>query len=45
MVWFHRYHSEDVPSAKKRYEDQTLRVFDVLNTILEGKKYLVGDKL
>ncbi|OAQ68982.1 glutathione S-transferase [Pochonia chlamydosporia 170] len=43
-VWFHKFHPEDVPSAKKRYDEQTLRVFEVLNTILEGKEYLVGDK-
>lgn len=43
-VWFRKYHPEDVPSAKKRYDDQTLRVFEVLNSILEGKTYLVGEK-
>ncbi|EFY96034.1 glutathione S-transferase [Metarhizium robertsii] len=42
--WFRVYHPEDVPSAKKRYADETVRVIDVLNTILEGKKYLVGEK-
>ncbi|KAK2596762.1 hypothetical protein QQS21_006157 [Conoideocrella luteorostrata] len=43
-IWFHNYHSDDVPSAKKRYDEQTLRVFGVLNAILEGREYLVGDK-
>ncbi|KAF5137922.1 Glutathione S-transferase-like protein gedE [Metarhizium anisopliae] len=42
--WFRVYHPEDVPSAKKRYADETVRVISVLNTILEGKKYLVGEK-
>lgn len=44
-MWFRKYHSEDVPSAKKRYDEQMVRVFQVLDTILEGKQYLVGEKL
>lgn len=44
-MWFHLYHSEDLPSAKSRYEDQAMRVFEVLNNILEGKEYLVGGKV
>jgi len=44
-VWFRKFHPEDVASAKKRYDEQTVRVFEVLNTILEGKQYLVGEKL
>ncbi|OAA32386.1 Glutathione S-transferase protein [Moelleriella libera RCEF 2490] len=43
-IWFRKFHPEQLPSAKKRYDEQVLRVFDVLNTILEGKEYLVGDK-
>ncbi|KAL3965366.1 glutathione S-transferase/chloride channel [Purpureocillium lilacinum] len=43
-VWFRKFHPEDVASAKKRYDEQTVRVFEVLNTILEGKQYLVGEK-
>ncbi|PHH90249.1 hypothetical protein CDD83_4157 [Cordyceps sp. RAO-2017] len=43
-IWFRKFHHEDVPSAKQRYEEQTVRVFDVLNTILKGKTYLVGEK-
>ena len=44
-VWFHRFHSESVPSAKERYEKEILRVISVLDKVLEGKKYLVGNKL
>ncbi|KAJ6447061.1 glutathione S-transferase/chloride channel [Purpureocillium lavendulum] len=43
-VWFRKFHPEDLPSAKKRYDEQTVRVFEVLNRILEGKTYLVGEK-
>jgi glutathione S-transferase len=45
QFWFYNFHSEDVPSAKKRYDEQILRVYEVLNGILEGKEYLVGGKL
>jgi glutathione S-transferase len=44
-VWFHKFHPEDVQTAKERYEEQIARVLEVLNNILEGKKYLVGEKL
>ncbi|PHH72724.1 hypothetical protein CDD82_5835 [Ophiocordyceps australis] len=44
LVWFHKFHPEDVPAAKKRYLEQTARVFEVLDKILQGKKYLVADK-
>lgn len=44
-MWFHKFHHEDLPSAKKRYDEQIVRVFEVLNIILEGKQYLVGEKL
>jgi glutathione S-transferase len=43
-AWFHKFHPEDLPSAKKRYDEQVLRVLEVLNRILEGKEYLVGNK-
>lgn len=43
--WFQKYHPEKVESAIKRYEDQILRVTSVLDRALEGKEYLVGDKL
>ncbi|KXH51339.1 URE2 protein [Colletotrichum nymphaeae SA-01] len=44
LGWFKLFHPEDVPSAKERYEEQTVRVFSVLDRALKGKKYLVGDK-
>ncbi|KAH7160899.1 glutathione S-transferase [Dactylonectria macrodidyma] len=43
-AWFHFFHPVDVPSAKERYEEQAIRVVQVLNNILEGKEYLVGGK-
>lgn len=43
--WFHMFHPEDVPSAKERYEQQIHRVVQVLEEILKGKTYLLGDKL
>ncbi|KAL2691652.1 hypothetical protein Neosp_002041 [[Neocosmospora] mangrovei] len=42
--WFHFFHKEQVESAKERYEEQMVRVVEVLNNILEGKEYLVGNK-
>ena len=44
-VFFHKYHPEDVPSAKERYEQQTVRVIEVLDEILKGKEYLVGGRV
>lgn len=43
-IWFHASHPEDLPSAKKRYIDQILRVWEVLDTILKDRVWLVGDK-
>lgn len=43
-MWFERYHQEKLPSAQRRYRDQVLRVYDVLDRALEGRDYLVGDK-
>lgn len=43
-MWFHRC-DEDVPLAKKRYIEQTVRVMGVLDDILKDKEYLVGSKL
>ncbi|KAI0594970.1 URE2 protein [Biscogniauxia sp. FL1348] len=42
-IWFARNHPDEV--ALRRYEEQMLRVFSVLDKILEGREYLVGDKL
>ncbi|KAI5921602.1 URE2 protein [Camillea tinctor] len=43
LVWFSRNHRDEV--ALKRYEEQILRVYYVLDKILEGKEYLVGNKI
>ena len=33
-----------MPSAIERYDNQTLRILQVLDEVLEGREYLVGDK-
>lgn len=43
-VWFQVHHKEQVQSAVDRYVNEIRRVSSVLNGILEGRKYLVGDK-
>ncbi|EPE31002.1 Glutathione S-transferase (GST), C-terminal [Glarea lozoyensis ATCC 20868] len=43
-IWFTRYHSEKIDSAKLRYINEIYRVFSVLDTALEGKSYLVAEK-
>lgn len=43
-TWFRHFHPEQVESAKKRYDEQLVRVIGVLDKILTGKQYLVGDK-
>lgn len=43
-MWFEKFHPENLPSAQRRFKDQALRVYDVLNRALEGREYLVGDK-
>jgi glutathione S-transferase len=37
-------HHEQLPSAKERYVKEVQRVMSVLDKILEGKQWLVGDK-
>ncbi|KAF7561722.1 hypothetical protein G7046_g2424 [Stylonectria norvegica] len=44
LFWFQFFHKEDVPSAKERYTKEIVRVISVLDKILVGKEYLVGDK-
>ncbi|XXH05479.1 hypothetical protein Hte_011909 [Hypoxylon texense] len=44
-AWFLLQHPEKVPSAIKRYQDEIRRVFGVLERHLEGKQWLVGDKM
>ncbi|PGH04497.1 glutathione S-transferase [Blastomyces parvus] len=42
--WFNVLHEEKIPSAIERYLNQIHRVLGVLNGVLEGKQWLVGDK-
>ena len=42
-VVFERYFKEDVPAARKRYKNETRRLYEVLNTRLADSEYLVGD--
>ncbi|KAI5817355.1 glutathione S-transferase [Pyronema omphalodes] len=43
-VWFEIYHPEKLPSAAERYMAEIKRIVTVLNTILEGRNWLVEDK-
>jgi len=43
-AWFTKFHPERIESATNRYLDQVKRVLYVLNNVLAGKEYLVGDK-
>ncbi len=42
-VTFERYFPEDVPAARKRYKNETRRLYEVLNTRLAESEYLAGD--
>ncbi|KAJ5638760.1 glutathione transferase [Penicillium herquei] len=42
--WFTVLHHEKLPSAIARYHAQIHRILGVLNGLLEGKEWLVGDK-
>ncbi|KAI1076064.1 glutathione S-transferase [Whalleya microplaca] len=44
-AWFNVLHQEKVPSAIERYNDQLKRVLGVLDGWLEGRQWLVGDKI
>ena len=44
MGHFFRYAKEDVPYAKERYQNETKRLFLVLEKQLEGKDYIIGDE-
>jgi len=44
-AWFTFYHSEKLPSVIERYNKEALRVVGVLERGLEGKDYLVGNRL
>jgi glutathione S-transferase len=39
---FNRAAPEDIPYAKKRYQDETKRLYNVLNIGLEDREWLVG---
>lgn len=39
---FHRAAPEDIPYGKKRYLDETKRLYEVLNIRLNGRDYLAG---
>jgi len=39
---FRHYAPEDIPYAKKRYINETARLYNVLNIRLEGREYLAG---
>ncbi|KAL7939225.1 glutathione S-transferase [Trichoderma chlorosporum] len=43
-TWFSHFHPEKFPSAIERYANEIKRVFGVLDSVLEGKEYLVGNK-
>ena len=42
-VAFERYFPEDVPAARKRYHNETRRLYEVLNTQLADREWLAGD--
>ncbi|GES64062.1 glutathione S-transferase [Aspergillus terreus] len=44
FVWFSRYHSESVQSAKDRYLNEIRRVSGVLDGVLAKSEYLVGGR-
>ena len=41
-VSFERYFPENVPAAKKRYHNETRRLYEVLNSHLQDKDWLAG---
>ncbi|KAF2799151.1 glutathione S-transferase [Melanomma pulvis-pyrius CBS 109.77] len=43
--WFNVLHPEKLPSAIERYNTEIKRVLGVLETVLDGKKWLVGDNI
>ncbi|RYP63009.1 hypothetical protein DL769_007092 [Monosporascus sp. CRB-8-3] len=44
-AWFNVLHHEKLPSAIERYNNQLKRVLGVLDGWLEGRQWLVGDKM
>ena len=45
LSWFSFLHPEKLPSAIERYAKEMKRVLGVLDGALEGKQWLVGDKM
>ena len=43
--WFIVLHPEKVPSAIERYQNELKRILGVLDGVLEGKQWLVGDRI
>ena len=45
-TWFQKFHSEKIPSAIERYDNEVKRVFGVLESVLVKRPsgFLVGDK-
>ena len=41
---FYKFAAEKIPYGIKRYQDETLRVFSVLDGVLAKQEYLVGEK-
>ncbi|KAB5582910.1 glutathione S-transferase C-terminal-like protein [Coniochaeta sp. 2T2.1] len=44
-TWFTSFHMQRVPSVITRYRAEIKRVLGVLNAALEGREWLVGDKM
>lgn len=44
-AWFTFLHPEEIPSAIERYTNEMRRVLSVLDGALEGKQWLVGNKM
>lgn len=40
---FNQFAKEDIPYAKKRYTEETARLYGVLDKQLKGKKFVTGD--
>ena len=41
---FYRYFPEKIPSVIQRFQNETRRLYEVLDTALKGKNYLLGDE-
>jgi glutathione S-transferase len=44
-IFFSHFHTVKLPSAISRYRKEVYRVLRVLEAALEGKRYIVGDKV